>query len=701
MGHERQVKKKKSQTPKISIHEKGTNIVTFPQQALEYPQHATADDIMALQRTIGNQAVLQLLREQSDSEVSRVPPESIQRQPPPLPPRLSKEERQRIMDGKPALPPRLSKEERQRIMDGKPALPPRLSKEERQRIMDGKPALPPRLSKEERQRIMGGGKPTLPPRPSRENRKRILDKGKPALPPRLSVEQKKALWNQESFQNLSPEEKQQLMVLQSRRGGFGTSPSKGDVIEPESGWDKGENFGETTSEGTEIGKDVLELPGDLLGSLGDDDVTSFVGEDAKGTLGSVGDGLGIGVSGAETFMGLISMAINLKKLIGGIKDGDTKAILTALGLGTASTLETGASGLEGVQTIVKMSVNAPKGGVGEKVIETVGSSLGIVKSTVGVVKNGVASVLNIYKMFKAIKDKDVSADTFLNPIQSVFDTIKDGLGAVKPILEILKVFDVVGGSAVVIVGTAISIVTNVIDLISQGINLVKTIVTAVKDALSMNKLKKLMSRSKDKLTGAKLRVAKFIKENITKRQKRGALNITAESTKLVGVLGMIAGKITELVGEISAPATLGIVKGVGMGISIGSGIVKLGGSMMQFGAKILRGIKQMGRNIAQKIETKYPNFARKVGWNKWFGTGGRIFNTDKTTAKKNERYYQRTADMLKMISELPPEYKNNVQEYQDMMTLLETTGVNTKKFFKETDVKEQAKMLVEAFKKRE
>ncbi len=424
-----------------------------------------------------------------------------------------------------------------------------------------------------------------------------------------------------------------------------------------------------------------------------------------------GNVVGMGAAGARTFTGLFNMAGNLKSAYGARADKKTMAMYLSKALlgDLSSTAVHGATTANQAAATTTQAVKASGTDVGsaQDIIGSIGSSLGTLGDAIETAKSGATLIYQGVQLKRAISSGSKRTEAALefskegvnliksglSTLKGVLSTAKEILGAVQAVTEPAKQFT----QAMPFVGAAVNIVLSALDIIMQGI-------TMAGQALKVHRARKNRQKITDvnliawiqniNLPDEQQAALKHLYEVSTKRIKRGALNLTSTSMQIIGDLGHIGSAIASIVGEATAAAY-----GVGVGIKAGSVAgniassgVKLTGASVTVGARLLRFTKQKLRDAAAQ---------GKFGKNK-IGKY-RVFNTDKTSDKKTQRYIDTTATIFQTIANLPENFDNekNKYQYEMAMVMLKATGVSKKALFKETDVNKQAALLIEAMRERE
>ena len=412
------------------------------------------------------------------------------------------------------------------------------------------------------------------------------------------------------------------------------------------------------------------------------------------SIGSSGTGMVTsGLGGIVDFADMVKLWKKSAGEEGKLDDGFMKAL--AIGKGAKGLSSTAAVGSHGTALVAK-GVNAAGEGGKEVATGAAGVTAGL-----GALGSGADMIMSAAKLaqmgingFRKGWSKGMAPEAlteFLNLLKSFLAT---GAGVVSAVGKFL---DIAGKAAeflnaLPVVGAAVNIATQLLDILIQVIAFVKSLYRMVKS----HKKAKAMKRMAAHITGTDKRSQdeKQMLLNLAtinmKRLKRAVLPLVTSVVKGVADLISIAGSVLNIVGVATAAAY-----GAGVGLMAGGYAASATAGLMKAGAAAAKPIQTLIRKGKQR--------GRDVGARKPTSLAAKLFNTAKSTDKKQAQYVEDAKAIVRMIVALPPDPQelNQQLHYQRAYAILKATGIETKKLFAEADTTKQFHMLIAAMKTRE
>ncbi|MGE5597498.1 MAG: hypothetical protein ACM3S1_15840 [Hyphomicrobiales bacterium] len=471
---------------------------------------------------------------------------------------------------------------------------------------------------------------------------------------------------------------------------------------PEEAGDRARELSEGVSENTGLLSEPLDVVGSTLGNYGaetaplgdynDANKISIAGQGDRENLGIASSAGSTVTSGLSTFASFAGFVASLRAAAG-TEDQLDKLMLriTAGGQATQGLLGVGAVGSNLTSTIaggVAKSGNSTAEGVSTGA-GGVTESLGALSGVVDMVMSGAKITTSVIHGFKDGWNKDIAASVLEESVSTLKGFFLTAGAAIRAAGQFVDVF---GGSAeflnaVPVVGAVVNIVVQAIDVLQQVIAAVKAVYKIVKSRLTALKLKERIKTA----SGERLRVLQNLYTINMKRMRRAIIPLVSAAVKALADVISIGASVLNIIGvATSAAYGAGVaIMATGYGLTALAGTMKAGAALAGPTAALIRKTKQFGRNKA----AKNPQ-----------GRLAKVFNADKSTAKKQAQYEQDTKSIVKMMTKLPP-YKEgdsaSEQAYGDAYLVLKATGVQTKELFQETDNAKKVRMILDALAQRD
>jgi hypothetical protein len=413
-----------------------------------------------------------------------------------------------------------------------------------------------------------------------------------------------------------------------------------------------------------------------------------VRENLQIAAGSIGAGASA-IGGFVSFLGFVNTA---KGWMSGDLDA-SEALPDLVNQATSTSVGVGQS-LYGVGSTVAAAFGKDDG---SSIFAGASDMLGVVSGIVEMITGSAKTVVKIIKVYKDYKQGKRSLGTQgLEIGQEIINVVKNFLATGKSFMTGLKYFVEVAGNsadfiqAVPLAGAIINIVVKFLEILHEAFEVAKNIIKLFK----INKVTRKMKEKREaenQNAGKQRPDRQFLLDDLVmineKRFKRNTLPVIINGINIFSEVLSICGSILNIIGVASSAAY-----GAGLGV-MATGYATTGLSVAAKGAGAglkpaafgLRKAKQFGRNTIGK---KF----------------GIIFNGQKTTKAKHQRYVKDITILLQLIENLPDYDDNNAtvkEQYQDVYDMIKAAGVDKEKLFESTDPKEQIRMLYEAMKERE